>query len=192
MSLTITHPHLELIQACKLNDRKAQQKLYQLYAQPMFSVCYRIVNQQEEAEDVLQEAFIRMFRQVESFREEASFGAWFKRIVVNGSLNHIKQRKRQQDKIEHLKDESEESIAEEDEPNLPTYSVNQVQGALELLPEGYRVVFSLYLFEEYSHREIAEELGITESTSKSQLNRAKKKMRELLIQMPYEMSHNNS
>lgn len=182
MSSTIPHPHLELIQACKQNDRKAQHSLYQLYAQPMFNVCYRIVNQQEEAEDVLQEAFIRMFCQIETYREEASFGAWFKRIVINGSLNHIKKRKKQQDKIEHLKDESKESIAEEDEPDLPTYSVNQVQSALELLPEGYRIVFSLYLFEEYSHREIAEELGITESTSKSQLNRAKKKIRELLKQ----------
>lgn len=185
MSATILHPHLDLIKACKSNDRKAQHKLYQLYAQPMFNVCYRIVNQQEEAEDVLQEAFIRMFHQIETYREEASFGTWFKRIVINGSLNHIKKRQRLEEKTEHLKDESKESISEEDEPNLPTYSINQVQSALELLPEGYRVVFSLYLFEEYSHREIAEELGITKSTSKSQLNRAKKKMRELLKEMSY-------
>ena len=72
------------------------------------------------------------------------------------------------------------------EEHLPHYTISQVQSAMELLPEGYRIVFSLYLFEEYSHREIAEELGITESTSKSQLNRAKKKMKDLLIQKAYE------
>lgn len=152
----------------------------------MFNVCYRIVNQQEEAEDVLQEAFIKMFKQIESYREEASFGAWFKRIVINGSLNHIKQRKRHSEQIEQLKDESHEVVKEESEEHLPNYTVNQVKNAMELLPEGYRIVFSLYLFEEYSHKEIAEELGITESTSKSQLNRAKKKMKELLIQKAYE------
>ena len=181
METKTLHLHQELVQRCKQNDRKAQQELYQLYAQPMFNVCYRIVNQQEEAEDVLQESFVRMFRQIENFRQESTFGAWFKRIVVNGSLNHIKKRKRGLENLENLKNEkqSEESI-EEEESALPAYSVHQIQNTMELLPEGYRIVFSLYLFEEYSHKEIAEELGITESTSKSQLNRAKKKNERII------------
>lgn len=185
MNNKTVHPHLDLVERCKTNDRQAQHQLYALYAQPMFNVCYRIVNQQEEAEDVLQEAFVKMFKQLNSYRQEASFGAWFKRIVVNSSLNHLKQKKRLLENIENLKNESQENLIEEDESPLPTYSVNQVQSAMELLPEGYRVVFSLYLFEEYSHKEIAEELGITESTSKSQLNRGKKKLKELLIQHNY-------
>jgi RNA polymerase sigma-70 factor (ECF subfamily) len=149
----------------------------------MYNVCYRIVNQQEEAEDVLQEAFVRMFRQLDSYRKEASFGAWFKRIVVNGALNHIKKRERLTKNLENINyGKAEYLLEEEEEDDLPNYSVNQIQNALELLPEGYRVVFCLYLFEEYTHKQIAEELKISESTSKSQLNRAKKKMKELLTQ----------
>lgn len=181
MKETITYPHVDLVEACRSNNRQAQQKLYQLYAQPMFNVCYRIVNQHEEAEDVLQEAFVKMFRQINSYRQESSFGSWFKRIVVNTSLNYLKQKKRQQANFENFKNENDEIIVEEEvEADQPNYSVSQVQSAMELLPEGYRVVFSLYLFEDYSHKEIASELGITESTSKSQLNRAKKKIKEML------------
>lgn len=181
MTQAITYQHLELVNACKKNSGQAQQQIYKLYAQPMFNVCYRIVNQQEEAEDVLQEAFVKMFRQIESYREESSFGAWFKRIVVNTSLNYLKKKKRQQLNFENFKHETDEAIIEtEVERDEPNFSVHQIQSTMELLPEGYRVVFSLYLFEDYSHKEIAEELGITESTSKSQLNRAKRKMRELL------------
>ncbi len=181
-----SHPHLELVKACKQNNRKAQQSIYRLYAKPMFNVCYRIVNQKEEAEDVLQEAFIRMFKQIDTYREESSFGAWFKRIVINGALNHIKKKRKDSEQLEQLKDDSQENLTQENEEDLPSYTINQVQDTMELLPEGYRIVFSLYLFEDYSHREIAKELGITESTSKSQLNRAKKKMKELLIQRAYE------
>jgi RNA polymerase sigma-70 factor (ECF subfamily) len=178
---SIEHPHLELINACKQNNRQAQHRIYNLYAQAMFNVCYRIVNQQEEAEDVLQEAFVKMFKQINTFREEASFGAWFKRVVINCALNHVKQRQRLEIKVEKFKNENDTPIFEEDEEsNLPDFSVSEIKSAMELLPEGYRIVFSLYLFEEFSHKEIADELGITESTSKSQLNRAKKKMREIL------------
>ncbi len=181
MVKTNLHPHLELVQACKQDNRQAQQKLYQLYAQPMFNVCCRIVNRQEEAEDVLQESFVKMFQQIHSYREEASFGAWFKRIVVNSALNHLKKETRIASQLESLKNEKQENYFEEEvESNIPNYTVTQIQDAMELLPEGYRIVFSLYLFEEYTHKEIATELGINESTSKSQLNRAKKKIRELL------------
>ena len=171
---------MELVEKCKANNRRAQKEIYQLYAKPMFNVCCRIVNNQEEAEDILQEAFIKMFQSIGSYRQESSFGSWFKRIVVNSALNQIKKDQRIAENLEKLKNETAEEIPEEEESSLPNYSVNQIQNAMELLPEGYRIVFSLYLFENYSHKEIAEELEISESTSKSQLNRAKKKMRELL------------
>lgn len=148
----------------------------------MFNVCCRIVSQQQEAEDVLQEAFVKMFQQIHTYREEASFGAWFKRIVINSALNHIKKETRIANQLENLKNEKEEYYFEEEvESDVPNYTVAQIQNAMELLPEGYRIVFSLYMFESYSHKEIASELKISESTSKSQLNRAKKKMRELLM-----------
>lgn len=175
------YPHIDLINRCKENDRQSQHKIYKLYAKSMFNVCYRIVNQHDEAQDVLQESFIKMFNQIDSYREESSFGAWFKRIVVNSSLNHIKKRNKEELQYELLKADTDDSYYEMENEGVPETSIVEIQNAMELLPEGYRLVFTLYLFEDYSHREIAEELGITESTSKSQLNRAKKKMKEILI-----------
>lgn len=185
MVKTEAYPHLDLINRCKNNERQSQHKIYELYAKPMFNVCYRIVNQHEEAQDVLQESFVKMFKQIHSYREESSFGAWFKRIVVNNSLNHVKKRNRENLKLEMLKDETDQNVIDEEEV-VPETTIVEIQNAMELLPEGYRIVFTLYLFEAYSHKEIAEELGITESTSKSQLNRAKKKMKEILLQKTYE------
>jgi RNA polymerase sigma-70 factor (ECF subfamily) len=152
----------------------------------MFNVCYRIVNQQEEAEDVLQESFIKMYKQINSYREDSTFGAWFKRIVVNNSLNHLKRRKRELVQIEDMSYEYDRECVESNIEGVPKATIVEIQNALELLPEGYRVVFTLFLFEDYSHKEIAEKLEITVSTSKSQLNRAKRKMKEILIKRTYE------
>lgn len=145
----------------------------------MYNICLRIVQNREEAEDVLQECFIDIFNKLSSWRGEASFGSWVKRIVVNRSINHIKRKKMTLVDESNLRNISEEEDVENDEEELP-YSVEQVKRALKQLPEGYRLVFTLYLFEDFSHKEIAEQLNITESTSKSQLNRAKKKMIEIL------------
>lgn len=145
----------------------------------MFNVCLRIVQNREEAEDLLQECFIDIFNKLNTWRGEASFGSWVKRIVVNRSINHIKRKKMNwvdENNLNNIGEEEDEEVEQE----IP-YSVEQVKRALKQLPEGYRLVFTLYLFEDYSHKEIAEELNITESTSKSQLNRAKKKMKELLL-----------
>ena len=101
----VTYPHLEIVERCIKNDRQAQQELYSLYAQPMYNVCYRIVNHQEEAEDVLQEAFIRMFKNIDTYRKDSSFGVWFKRIVVNGALNHIKKKDRVNRNLEKIKND---------------------------------------------------------------------------------------
>jgi RNA polymerase sigma-70 factor (ECF subfamily) len=141
----------------------------------MFNVGYRIVNNEAEAEDVLQEAFISAFRSLEHYRGDASFGAWLKRIVINKAINVIKQRR-----TEPLP-EADFDVADDvwDEKEFP-FSVDQVRRAIEALPDGYRSVLSLYLLEGYDHAEIAGILGISESTSKSQFNRSKKKLRELL------------
>ena len=144
----------------------------------MYNAGYRIVNDAADAQDVLQEAFISAFRNLQHYRGDSTFGAWLKKIVVNKAINQVKRRK-----PERLPDNERWDIAEEgavDELAGYPFTVEKVKRAIELLPDGYRVVLSLYLMEGYDHREIAEILGITESTSKSQYNRSKKKLKELL------------
>lgn len=170
--------HEDLIARCKAGDRDAYYKLYKLYSRSMYNVCYRITGRQEDAEDALQEAFISAFKNLGSYRADATFGAWLKRIVVNKSINVLKKRKH-----EWMPDEEEWDIAEAT-PAEDLYkeelTVDRVKKAIEELPDGYRSVLSLYLLEGYDHQEIAGIMGISESTSKSQLNRAKGKLREKL------------
>ncbi len=144
----------------------------------MYNAAYRIVNDDEEAEDVLQEAFISAFGNLEHYRGDATFGAWLKRIVVNKAINYLK--KRQLDRLpEHDKWDVKEEETSDPIDHFP-YTVEQVRLAIQNLPDGYRAVLSLYLLEGYDHGEIGEILGISESTSKSQFNRSKKKLKEIL------------
>jgi RNA polymerase sigma factor (sigma-70 family) len=145
----------------------------------MYNVSFRITGREEDAEDALQEAFISAFRNLNSYRGDAAFGAWLKRIVVNKAINVLKRRKHELIPEDESWDVSEpEPIAEYKEG----LSIERVKKAIEQLPEGYRAVLSLYLIEGYDHEEIASILHISESTSKSQLNRAKSKLRELLTE----------
>jgi RNA polymerase sigma-70 factor (ECF subfamily) len=171
------HLHADLIERCRGGDQQAHYRLYTLYARAMFNVAFRIVGNDVEAEDVLQEAFINAFRNLDNYRGEATFGAWLKRIVINKAINVLKQRK-----AELWPEDEELEIAEAapDEEYLPELTVDRVREAIEQLPDGYRSVVSLYLVEGYDHQEIAGILGITESTSKSQLNRAKLRLRQSL------------
>jgi RNA polymerase sigma factor (sigma-70 family) len=144
----------------------------------MYNVGYRIVNNEEEAEDVLQEAFISAFRNLAHYRGDATFGAWLKRIVVNKAINYLKKRQ-----LERLPEDDKWDVkAEEtvDELDHFPFTVERVRQAIAALPDGYRAVLSLYLLEGYDHGEIGEILGISESTSKSQFNRSKKKLKEIL------------
>lgn len=170
--------HEELIHRCRAGDQEAYFNIYKLYSRAMYNVGYRITRSEEDAEDVLQEAFISAFRNLESYRGDASFGSWIKRIVVNKAINLLKKRK-----LEVMQDDDDFDIPmeEPEEEYLPELSVNKVRQCIESLPDGYRSVLSLYLIEGYDHQEIAEIMGITESTSKSQLNRAKNRLRELLL-----------
>lgn len=177
MEQQILNIHADLIQQCKAGDRAAHYKLYRLYAKAMFNVSYRITGSEEDAEDVLQEAFISAFHNLDSYRGDSAFGAWLKRIVVNKAINILKKRKHE------LLPDNEYWDVEEPESS-PVYreefTVERVKNAIEKLPDGYRSVISLYLVEGYDHQEIGEILGISESTSKSQLNRAKNKLKEIL------------
>lgn len=169
--------HEDLIARCKTGDRDAHYRIYKLYSRSMYNVSYRITGREADAEDALQEAFISAFKNLSGYRADATFGAWLKRIVVNKSINILKKRRH-----EWMPEPDHWDVAEEEEPAnyKDGLSVEQVKKAIEELPDGYRSVLSLYLLEGYDHQEIAEIMGITESTSKSQLNRAKGKLREKL------------
>ncbi len=168
----------DVIDGCKAGDRKAQFDLYKLYAKAMYNVCVRITGNTAEAEDVLQEAFLQVFSKIGLYRGDSTFGAWLKRIVINAALNTV--RKRRLAFVELVNDEHE--LVEVDQPDEEAllWQVAQVRQAVQQLPDGYRIVFSLYLLEGYDHAEIAEILDISVSTSKTQYNRAKKRLLELL------------
>ncbi|HCE58097.1 MAG TPA: RNA polymerase [Prolixibacteraceae bacterium] len=167
--------HQEIIDQCREGNQKAQFQLYKLYYKPMYSVCMRIINQPAEAEDVMQEAFLNAFRNMESYKNEVSFGAWLKRIVINRSLDHLKKKRV---KLEEI---SEKTAQIPDyQMELKEVNMEAIKNAIQQLPDGYRVVLSLYLIEGYDHEEISEILGISNSNSRTQYLRAKNKLRELL------------
>lgn len=168
--------HREIVERCMRGNRKAQFDLYRLYSQAMYNICLRMVNDDLDAEDLLQQSFVDVFTKMNSFRYESSIGAWIKRIVVNNCINFLKKRRLQ---IQSL-DDSFLQVADDLPLDRQTINVEAINSAIRKLPDGYRVVFSLYLFEGYDHQEIGDILGITEATSKSQFSRAKKKLRDLL------------
>lgn len=174
--------HYELINASRLGSRDAQFQLYKLYNKAMFNVSLRITNHWEEAEDVVQESFVKAFRGLESFRGDSTFGSWLKRIVINDSLTKVKARKLNFTPM----DESLQYIPDEDDDGYDIerdLSVANVKAAMNQLSDGYRTVLSLYLLEGYDHGEIAEILDITESTSKTQYKRAKDRLRLILKEL---------
>ena len=170
-----------LIKACIIGDRSAQYALYKPYSKAMYNICFRITNDQDDAKDVLQEAFLSAFNNLGSFKGESSFGAWLKRIVVNSSINHVKKNKIMYSQLDGHDIEQETTMQDHE----IVLEIDRIKEALQQLPDGFRTVLSLYLFEGYDHREIAEILDISESTSKSQYNRAKKRLKEILKERVY-------
>ncbi len=166
----------ELIEACKNGDRYAQKKLYEDYCDAMYNICVRMVKDPDDAADVLQNAFINVFRHIDKFKFESTPGAWIKRIVINHCMNHFRANKIT---MEELKD-YDQPVAEDIEIDDELINITAIKGAINQLSTGYRSVINLYLFEGYDHAEIAEIMGITVATSKTQYHRAKKKLRSLL------------
>lgn len=168
--------HQDLIDGCREGDQKAQFQVYKLYYKAMYNTSLRIVNDSMEAEDVMQEAFLSAFEKINTYSGTVSFGAWLKRIVVNRSLDALGRRKaifEELDGHDGIRDDSIEDAEYREETET---RVEEVKAAIERLPEGYRVILSLYLIEGYDHDEIAEMLNISSSTSRSQLSRAKQKL----------------
>ncbi len=171
--------HYNLVVDCKKGSQSAHYQLYKLYSKAMYNIALKIVNDGNEAADILQESFIDAFTRLRDFRQEISFGLWLKQIVVHKSIQHLRKRKfnvvsTEDEDVEDIPNETEESIDDTE------CRIGEVRSAILLLPDGFRIVLTLYLLEGYDHAEIAYILGITESTSRSQLTRGKKKLLELL------------
>jgi len=167
--------HQDIIDQCKDGNAKAQFQLYKLYYKGMYSICLRILNDETEAEDVMQEAFLSAFKKIESYKGEVSFGAWLKKIVINRSLDHLKKSKV---KFEEINERTAQ--IEDYQMEMKEVDIKILKNAIQSLPDGYRVILSLYLIEGYDHEEISQILGISNSNSRTQFLRAKNKLREIL------------
>lgn len=166
----------ELIKGCKAGKEKYYQALYQQYKGLLFGVCLRYLRDKDDAQDVLQESFINIFRKLNSLRESEKLVGWMKRICVNQALTFIRNKK------SVLFSLDDENFYEEPSSNLVEIELNtkQLYKYISALPDGYRMIFNLYYIEGYSHKEISEKLGITISTSTSQITRAKKYLQNLI------------
>ncbi len=169
--------HQSVIDACKNNDAKAQMQLYDLYCNAMLTIAVRYVKDTFLAEDIMQEAFIKAFKNINSYKEEVAFGAWLKRIVINQSIDWLKKKKLE---LVAIDDEVITIVDEENWSVEPTISHQEIVSCIQQLKEKYRVVLTLFLLEGYDHGEISEIVGISEATSRTHLLRGKKKVQEQL------------
>jgi RNA polymerase sigma-70 factor (ECF subfamily) len=181
MELTEPILHDELVERCRRGDTRAYGELYHKYVKAMYNTSLRIVNHTGDAEDVVQESFTDAFRSLEDFSYKSTFGAWLKRIVINKSINQLRRRKMdlidiEKTNIGHL---PEEESVDENEIQL---KVEDIRKAVALLPNGYRTVLTLYLFEGYDQEEIAEILRVSHATVRTQYMRAKQKLLQLIKQ----------
>ncbi|MGB3008542.1 MAG: RNA polymerase sigma factor [Chitinophagaceae bacterium] len=159
----------DLINGCMEGDRRMQEELYRRFSPRMYAVCLRYAGNAEEAEDILQEGFIKIFKKLDSFRREGSFEGWIRRIFVNTAIEHFR-RKRY---LMPVTEKEENTIEGKYTSVLDDLGAKDIMALVQKLSPGYRTVFNMYVVEGYTHKEIADILGISEGTSKSQLSRAK-------------------
>ncbi|MBN9299095.1 MAG: sigma-70 family RNA polymerase sigma factor [Filimonas sp.] len=167
-----------LILGCLQNDPSAQRELYNRFSPKMLSVCFRFAQNREDAEDMLQEGFIKVFTQIHTFQNKGAFEGWIRRIIVHTCINLLKKHKKFNESVD-LSYAATLLVREETIPAI--MQAKQVVECIRLLPIGYRTVLNLYAIEGYSHKEIAEMLDIEESTSRSQYTRAKAMLETILI-----------
>ena len=176
--------HSQLIDECRNWSSKAQFEIYKLYYKAMYNTCLRLVKNPMEAEDVMQEAFLAAFRNIDSFRGEVSFGSWLKRIVVNRSLDVLKKKSLDLEPLE----EGRTIIDNDDDCDYEAnYKVEQVKKAIALLPDSYRVLLTLHLFEGYDHEEIAQIMEMSNAAVRTGYSRARKRLQELLETKKFEI-----
>ncbi|MCC1485431.1 RNA polymerase sigma factor [Winogradskyella immobilis] len=170
----------DIIEKCKQNDRQAQLKLYNQYCKGMLVVAQRFVRDTMEAEDIVQEAFIKAFTKLEQYKAEVTFGAWLKRIVINKSIDLLKSKKQRLIDLEEVHLNVVDADYENEWLVDDSITVDNVKQAIQQLPEKYKYVVILYLIEGYDHQEISEILNISEVASRTQLSRGKQKLQALL------------
>ncbi|MFM7428929.1 MAG: RNA polymerase sigma factor [Flammeovirgaceae bacterium] len=166
----------ELLEGCAKGDRAAQKALYERNCRKMLVICQRYAKTTAEAEDILQEGFVKVFGAIKSFRGESALGTWITRIMINTALNS----QRQKLYMLPMVDLTEVSLSEREEVSLAQFHLEELLAIIQSLPDGCRVVFNLFAIERYGHKEIATMMNISEGTSKSQYNRAKSLLRTKL------------
>lgn len=173
---------IELVEKCKANDRQAQLSLYKQYCDGMYGVAIRFLKNSDDAEDVLQEAFIKAFQRIDQYKGEVTFGAWLKRIVINGSIDFLKSKHQKTVELNeghiHVVDDDDWTVEE-------GVTIEEIKEAIDNLSEKYRYVVQLFLVEGYDHNEISGILGITETASRTRLLRGKMKLKETLKDRTY-------
>jgi RNA polymerase sigma-70 factor (ECF subfamily) len=165
----LTEELIDILQGCIKGKRAAQERLYKMYSAKMFSVCLRYSRNYEDAKDTLQDGFIKVFEKINQFKNKGSLEGWIRRVIANTALEKY----RRSNPVIVLEQIPEVREEDEDETFHPQVSMNEMLGYIQALPDRYRMVFNLYVFEELTHKEIANNLGITEGTSKSDLSRAR-------------------
>lgn len=164
----------QLVEALLRQDAGAQRQLYERYSRRMFGVCMRYAKSQEEAEDLLQEGYLKVFQKISSYKNQGSLEGWIRRVIINTALDYLRRQKINWTGIEHMPEQAEAP------PVLDHLHVKDLLQVIQQLPAGFRTVFNLYAIEGYTHKEIGELLGISENTSKSQYSRARANLIALL------------
>jgi len=167
----------ELIQGCRNNDRKYQELLYRKYAKKMYGICMSYAKDRSMAQEILQDGFVKVFKKIDTFKEQGSLEGWIRRIITNTALDYLRQKSKLYEFIDDNKEVEEERL---DNSILENINADGIFKLIGQLPEGAKAVFNLYAVEGYSHKEIAEKLEITEGTSKSQFKRARSLLKTLL------------
>ena len=164
-----TTPESDLINGCIEGNRRMQEELYRRFSPRMYAVCLRYATSSEEAEDILQEGFIKIFKKLDSYRGEGSFEGWIRRIFVNTAIEHFRRRRY----LQPVTEKEENTVEGKYLSVLDNLAEKDILELIRQLSPGYRTVFNMYVVEGYTHKEIGDMLGISEGTSKSQLSRAK-------------------
>ena len=173
----MTEQEKQIISGCKKSNKRAQYQFYEMFKKLVFSVCMRYAKDVPEAEDIMQDAFVVLFRDLYQYRPMGALGAWVRRVTVNTALQHIRKKRMvfSDMEINTLADR-----VEGDNDIMGALNAKEIMRMVQLLPDGYRMVFNLYVVEGFSHQEVANQLGISVSTSKSQLSRAKSYLKKIL------------
>lgn len=178
----------ELIKGCLRRDSSAQKVLYDTYSSKMYGLCYRYVKDSMDAEDILITAFMKIFDKIHQFKSEGSFEGWIRRIVVNEALTFLRRNRSM-----YLETDLDQADREPDYNALSDHlEAEDLLTMIQELPTGYRIVFNLYAIDGYSHKEIADQLGISENTSKSQLSRARTYLQKVLVEQDWMANKNIS